>query len=660
MPNRIGIHNGNVSYIAIAVLSFIIFVLTGIANYGYHQADELYQIIEFAGIKSETFTPYVAWEYNAQIRPMLQPAICLGFLKLFQMVSITDPFVQSTILRLFTVVLSFVAILFFVKNTMRQFSTQKRRIAYLVVSMLLWFVPYIACRFSSETYGGIFFIFSLALYFSEKDSMWKRILMGFCLALSFIFRFQMALAIFGFLLWTIFIDRKKWKYFVVPFVSFVITYLFLGIGIDSWFYGEFVFAPYNYFVTNMEVSADMFGSEPWWFYLYNIVSSPSYIIGIPLAVAFIYLMVRNPKNPYLWCIIPYLLVHSIIPHKEFRFMFPMVFLVPVLFLSACETFESHLSVGKVKRVVCICIVSVLAVANCVGLAVGMTKSAGQQKTYLAKYINDNYKGEKVNIIYDWYSNPYGPFGGISGFYRNENATMQRFDNIYNVKILLEKDAVNFLTCRKHDIYNMVCVGEFEHSDPFVVLKDLGFEFVSQSVPKFTERICDICSAYDNDDVLYVFKYCGNVLAPDANDYSHAKFFYTDCEEQSWNQRHTLTNEKSFSGEKSSLVCGENPFSLTLEHNVADVAKAKKMSAFVRIFQCDTLADACISLVMLNSESDKKTMSSWIDDKTEGKWRNISVSFDLPEDFHSYRGFKVYLYNPTETKIYCDDFFVVFY
>lgn len=647
-------------YIIIAVVSFAVFIVTSVVEYGYHHADELYQIIEFAGIKTDSFTPYVAWEYEAQIRPMLQPSTCLALLKMFGVMSITDPFVQALLMRLFTVMLSFFAIILFARNTIEQFSTQKRRVAYFAVSLLLWFVPYVACRFMSETYGGIFLLLALAIYFSYKDKAIPKVLLGVCLALSFVFRFQMALSIFGFLLWTIFIDMKAWRFYVLPIVSFVATYLVLGIGVDSWYYGEFVFAPYNYLFTNIDVSADMFGSEPWWFYLYNIVSAPSLVIGIPLALSVVYLLVRKPQNPYLWCVIPFVLVHSVISHKEARFLFPMVFLAPALLMSVVETIETRLSKSRLKKIICWCVAVPMFIANCAGLAVVTTMSAGQQKLYLAKYINSNHKDEKVNIIYGWYSNPYGPFGGISGFYRNENAIMQRYDNIYDVKVLLDKDATNFLSCRKHDIRNMVCVGEFANSDPFEVLEKLGFKYESQSVPGFTEWIWEHCIGYDTDDILYVFKYVGRGFVSESKDYQGAKIFYTDCEEDAqWNQKQTLSDSEAYSGKFSSLVYNGSPYSLTLEKSAEEVASFKNMSVFMRIYQSDTLANACISFEMLRSEAEKNTITSHIDDNTECEWRNITANFDLPEDFRDYAGFKVYLYNPTETKIYCDDIVVVF-
>ena len=43
-----------------------------------------------------------------------------------------------------------------------------------------------------------------------------------------------------------------------------------------------------------------------------------------------------------------------------------------------------------------------------------------------------------------------------------------------------------------------------------------------------------------------------------------------------------------------------------------------------------------------------------------QWVNVNADFDLPENFSEYSIFKVYLFNPSETKIYCDDIFAVFY
>ncbi|MBO7133106.1 MAG: hypothetical protein J6W06_02960 [Bacteroidales bacterium] len=654
---------GRMPEMVVYVLAFVVFIFTAVANYGYHHADELFQIIEYAGLKSGTFEPLVAWEYDVQIRPMLQPTICLAFLKFFELISVSDPFAQALVMRLFAAVLSYFAIVLFVRSTADRITNPRLRIVYLALSLLIWFIPYIGCRFSSETFGGAFFLFALSIYFSGKEDVVRKVLFGVCLALSFIFRFQMGLAIFGFGLWALLIDKRKWKYFIVPACTFLVAYALLGIGVDSWFYGEFVFAPYKYVKVNSEVSAAKFGTEPWWFYLYNLVSYPSYFVGIPLAAAIIYLLVRNPKNPYLWCLIPFFVVHSMIAHKEVRFLFPMAFLVPAIFMSVIDCIDKKWNGKKYWIISLYIILSAFALVNIVGLGVNMSKSAGYQKFYLAKYINDNLKDEQVNIIHGPDSNPYGPFGAISGFYKNENASMKKFTNIYATGLLLRSDAVNFFTCRKCDLEQMVCVGEFSGRNPFEVLESLGFEYQSQSIPKFDEKICEYYSGFDTGMVLYVFRYVGNRFGLDWADFEHARYFYSDCEEESsWEQLQTLTTENSYSGSHSSLACGENPYSITLVDSVSKCPEAKRLSLALQVYLNDENEDACIVFEALGSNVENVWKSVRITEKTRRTqaWRDIIVDFDLPENFSEYSIFKVYIYNPSETKVYCDDIFAVLY
>jgi len=472
----------------------------------------------------------------------------------------------------------------------------------------------------------------------------------------------MGLAIFGFGLWALLVDKRGWKFFLVPVVSFLIVYMLLGVGIDSWFYGEFVFAPYNYIRVNSEVSAIWFGSEPWWFYLYKMISAPTYFIGIPLALAVIYLIIRNPKNPYLWCLIPFFLVHSIIAHKEVRFLFPMAFLVPALLMSAYEGLDQSLGGKKGWKVVSYVLLLLLLVHNTIGIVANMSKPAGQQTCYLAKYINDNYNDEKVNIIHGLYSNPYGPYGGISGFYRNENATMQKFNNIYGLRLLLRTDAVNFFTCRKCDLKDMVCVGEFSGRDPFDVLKELGFEYVSQSMPKAIEKVSEYYPEFDDCDMLYVFRYVGSMYEPQSSDYKEARIFYYNCEDKSCIQSHTLTTDMSYSGYFSSLVYGDNCYGVTIEDSIPKTGDFSTLSASMYIYQCDTVPKASVAFELLTNEENKQWYGVRTVDITSktNQWVNITANFNLQDNFDAYTKFKVYLYNPSNIKMYCDDIFAVFY
>ncbi len=666
--NRGSCHTSRLIFFVVCLLSLVVFVLTAIANYGYHHADELFQIIEYAGIKSGTFSPLVAWEYGYHIRPMLQPAICLVFLKLFSLLSVTDPFTQALVMRLFASLLSYVVILLFVRSTVRKMSGSRDRLCYLVISLSLWFVPYIACRFSSETFGGLFFLLALAMYFSGKEKRLYQILVGLFFAFSFIFRFQMGVAIFGFALWSLFIDKCGWRCFLMPVSSFAVAYLLFGIGVDRWFYGEWVFAPYQYVKVNAEVSGSivsgsMFGTSPWWFYFSNLLSYPSYFVGIPMAIAVIYLLVRQPKNPWLWCFLPFLAIHSLIGHKEMRFMFPMAFLFPAILMSAFLHVKEKLKGNRLWKSVGYVLLVFFVAANLLGLWVNMTKSAGYQKLYLAKYINVHFNEQEVNIIHGPDANPYGPFGAISGFYRNDYATMRNFTNIYGMGLLLRQDAVNFFTCRKCDLEKMVCTGEFEGKNPFDLLRKSGYEFVSQSVPKFTERLFRHYSGFDTGMILYVFRYVGNHYGIDSAICKNASLYYSDFESFAERSHPSLTTECRYSGERSLLVWKNAPYSISFEDSVEKVVpEVRHLSVSLQLYQLGKEHDACIVFELLRSEDDKVVETRKVVDvfrKIE-RWEGITLHFDLPDNFREYAQFRIYLYNPSDIRVYGDDLLAVFY
>jgi len=74
-----------------------------------------------------------------------------------------------------------------------------------------------------------------------------------------------------------------------------------------------------------------FGTAPWWWYFYRVLLLTGPPIGIPgLGLAAMGLW-RNRNHVMTWALIPFLLAHLAISHKELRFMFPM--LLPVLVMA---------------------------------------------------------------------------------------------------------------------------------------------------------------------------------------------------------------------------------------------------------------------------------------------------------------------------------------
>ena len=135
----------------------------------------------------------------------------------------------------------------------------------------------------------------------------------------------------------------KW-FIIISGLSFVIA---LCTVLDSFYYQTVVFAPYNYLKVNIiDKVSSLYGTEPWYYYLKIMFEAPSLIIGFMIVFSIVYLLITDYKNIILWCIFPFLVVHSIIPHKELRFLFPLVNFIPILLI---WTYERVSKYRKIKN-----------------------------------------------------------------------------------------------------------------------------------------------------------------------------------------------------------------------------------------------------------------------------------------------------------------------
>jgi phosphatidylinositol glycan class B len=228
------------------IIGVFIYSLTAWFSEGYHHPDEHFQILEFAFSKLQpTPLPHsLAWEYDAQIRPGLQPFLAWCLMKLFTFINISNPFVQSFLLRWLTGMASLVVYYKFIKH----FADNQKVIA-LISILFLWFMPYLSVRFSSEQTSGLAFL--IGIYAVLREPHWKSWgVAGLFFCLSFYLRFQMGFALLGvgtWLLWHHHIaktNKKAWFGLIAGgFFGFV-----LGTVADYWLYQKWVFPYINYFI----------------------------------------------------------------------------------------------------------------------------------------------------------------------------------------------------------------------------------------------------------------------------------------------------------------------------------------------------------------------------------------------------------------------------
>ncbi len=305
-------------------------ILAAWFSVGYHHPDEHFQILEFANYKLGN-TPVIdlPWEFATKIRPGLQPFIAYCFINLFNSVGIYSPFISTFIFRLLIGFLAWLLTCKLILVLLSSFSSDKGKKIFIGLSFFLWFVPYLNVRFSSENTAALSFLCAIYLLIKSYRSQFQKktsfIVVGFLLTLSFFFRFQMAFAIIGLGLWLLLIKKITWQNWLAIILTGLCTAA-LCIYLDKWLYGSYTFTPYNYYRVNiLQHAAANFGTDPFWYYpvLFIMLAVP------PLSVVLLYFfgvgMYGKPKSVFVFVLIPFVIGHSVIGHKEMRFLFPFWF-----------------------------------------------------------------------------------------------------------------------------------------------------------------------------------------------------------------------------------------------------------------------------------------------------------------------------------------------
>ncbi len=335
------------------LILFIIFLIFSVAAYfmvGSLHADEHYQILEFANYKRGLVqAKQLPWEFGARLRPAIQPTMAFFLLEFFELININEPFLQAFLLRLLSGALFVYSSFRLYQVLVAEFKTPFFQYLYFIFTFFLYFFPYIGVRFSSENFSACFYMLAFASLYPVVQKQvnityQKAFETGTLFGLSFLFRYQAAIMILGLALWLLIFHFQKLRYWLLMFGGFI---LMIGIEvlIDWWFYGELGFSAWHYFKVNlMEGKAVSFGTEPWWWYF----SVPDFkrlllINASLLAFTFCFGIVWF-RHPISWIFFPFLLIHTLISHKEIRFIFPILVYVPFM---SCAVIQ--LLADKIKK-----------------------------------------------------------------------------------------------------------------------------------------------------------------------------------------------------------------------------------------------------------------------------------------------------------------------
>lgn len=296
--------------------------------------DEHFQILEFMGHRlGITPASELPWEFEARIRPWLQPLLYFLIARPLMALGVTDMFAIVFVLRLVTGLFSVFALAVFARAVMETLKDETEKRAFALYLPFFGFLPYLFVRTSSETLSAAFAAIAVALVLRGGAARLLAVA-GLMCGLAFEARYQTAMLGLGVFAWLVLVARVGTRG-LAAFVGGGLIALVLGALANRWGYGAWVFPPWDYFQVNIVqgVAAKNFGSEPVFAYLYLMPAQIFFAITLVLMAAMLAMWLRNSRHVLTWASLPFVLLHVMVAHKEARFLFPLVILAtafPVL------------------------------------------------------------------------------------------------------------------------------------------------------------------------------------------------------------------------------------------------------------------------------------------------------------------------------------------
>jgi Alg9-like mannosyltransferase family len=336
--------------------SLLLKLVVAYRSLGFYNCDEHFQILEFMGLKLGTTAPAdLAWEFHAEVRSWLQPALYYPFAKLFFALGGQDPLRLAWLLRTLSALLSWASLCAFGRSLPRFIRDGIVRRATLLALNFFYLVPTLGVRTSSENFSQAFLLFGLAalvepgrfgasLYPSAPDdvpagvaeasvvsplmpSLW---LAGMSFGLAFLARYQAAVLVAGAAAWFLVHGRARRAFALGAGSGFVLV-LALGVVLDRWGYGHWVYVPWRYLRSNLlEGRASAFGRSPVWGYVTLFATKLWPPFGLLWLSVIVLAAWRLPRHLLTWTVLPFVVMHHAIAHKEARFLFPTLAVCTVL------------------------------------------------------------------------------------------------------------------------------------------------------------------------------------------------------------------------------------------------------------------------------------------------------------------------------------------
>lgn len=426
---------------SVYVIGALVFFIAALFSTGYHHFDEHFQILEFASLKLNMANEKdMPWEYATKMRSALQPLFVVTLYKLFSIFGQVNPFALATFLRLLSAALAFYCICQLIQNFGQSLSEDYKKRLLLPLSFFLWFGVYNAVRFSSENWSAMLLILSICLLISSTVKSYKKYLFaGMLMGGAFLLRFQTGFMILGLAIWLLFIRKEKiGSLFVIG--AAIIAVIATGVLIDKWFYGVWTLSCWNYFDQNiLQDKVSGFGVYPWWWYFSEIFVNTIPPFSLIYLLGVILFFILYPKHLFTFILIPFLLIHFYIGHKEIRFLFPVIYFLPLCIAFVVQAIDQKWNGTLFGQKAVSFFLTVFGLVNLILLLIIMFKPAD---SYISLYKTVYNRYAAPVKLYTLNENPYHRVLDIH-FYKRANLSINYINSVSEIQT--EKDSILLLT-----------------------------------------------------------------------------------------------------------------------------------------------------------------------------------------------------------------------
>ena len=327
----------------IALTGLLIRVIVVFVSDNIYHPDEIFQYLEQAH-RLKFGYGIIPWEYRYGIRSWILPGFLAGILHILHNIGIDEPKFYIPIIRSFFCFSSLSLIYSAYIITRSIASENAGRLASLLTCF--W---YELIYFASKPTPEVLSAYSLSLAVAcicVKPNRRNALLFGFLSALSIVLRLQylpviLPLMVIG----TLRLGRTN---FLTTSIAFLIPIVVAGY-IDYLTWGGFLGSYYNNYIYNSIYKvSEIFGTSPHNYYVKSLMISSG---GIFVFATFGCLMTSNFSKIWLplLCIVSIVLPHSLIAHKEHRFIFASTSFLIILTTIFISDFIAKLGLTRKLR-----------------------------------------------------------------------------------------------------------------------------------------------------------------------------------------------------------------------------------------------------------------------------------------------------------------------